>query len=89
MEICMYLSQVGLVLDIIGIVILAFFQTPRETLSRDGSFSIGGSAGSDSELTKELVIKYKLHRGVTVFAYTLIVFGFVLQYYGQSNVPLK
>jgi len=75
--VCLSLSDIGLMLDMVAITLLAFFSVPTNTLTKDGgdSFSVGVSE-IQVALNKA---KYQRYRKITIGAYILLGIGFLMQ----------
>ncbi|OCH29005.1 hypothetical protein A6E12_08290 [Aliivibrio fischeri] len=77
MSITLQLSDIGIILDLIAVILLAKYSVPTNTLSPDGSETL--SIGMDEitiALNKDKYLRYKK---VTMFAYFILGVGFVLQ----------
>lgn len=66
-----YPQDFGLLLDIVGVLVLAKFQTPSTLLNTKGQEARGIGWENNN--------KYKVYRGVTITAYIIIGIGFLLQ----------
>jgi len=71
------LISLGLFLDIVGILLLAFFSVPTTTLSPDGTDTLVMKSGEEE--TAKNIKKYRRNRTLTTVAYFLIIIGFILQ----------
>lgn len=71
------ISDVGLILDILAVALLAKFNTPSEILDPSGRDSM--AACCTPEEVKANIKKYQRYRRVSLFAYSLLCFGFILQ----------
>lgn len=72
-----YLSDTGLILDIIAIMVLAKFSVPTNTLTPDGTDTL--SLLSNKKSTANNINKYLRYRYITIGAYVTLVIGFLLQ----------
>lgn len=70
------LNNIGLLLDILGIILLAFFSTITSKYNKEGSFTFGGF---DAENGETIIKKYNRDLAITRISYALIILGFVLQ----------
>jgi hypothetical protein len=72
-----YLSDTGLILDIIAIALLAIFSVPTNTLSPDGTTQL--MLGVREEEITVNKAKYHRYRKITLASYFMLVIGFLLQ----------
>jgi hypothetical protein len=77
MNICISLSDLGLSIDIIAVLLLAKFSVPTNDLKSDGSE--GFSVGVDKVKTHCNIQKYELFKKITIIAYSMLCVGFLLQ----------
>ena len=71
------LQLVGLSLNMLGVILLAFFATPAHGLRADGAESFGTVDNG----AKKRIKKYRLYVAITIFSYLTIFLGFALQAY--------
>ncbi len=67
----------GLLLNMVGVVMLAIFATPPHDLRPDGSE--GGDLVPDANAQKVRVKRYWVYFSFTMFAYLTILLGFIFQ----------
>ncbi|OCH65644.1 hypothetical protein A6E08_13725 [Vibrio lentus] len=73
----MSLSDLGLSIDIIAVLLLAKFSVPTNDLKPDGTE--GFNVGVDEAKAEVNIQKYKLYKKITFFAYGMLCTGFLLQ----------
>jgi len=72
-----YLPILGLLLNTVGVIMLAIFSVPKDVLFGDGSEALAVNVSSDqTERMKSLYVK---HRIFTIFGYTLLFLGISIQ----------
>ena len=67
----------GLLLDIIGVLLVAKYHVPAEALFPDGTDIL--AVNLDEAKTGYRKRRFKLFRTITITAYCIIIVGFVLQ----------
>lgn len=77
---CLTISQIGLGIDIVGVLVLAFFNTPSEVMNREGLHYQVNNLGPDDPRTISEKKKFKVYRSLTLIGYALLITGFVLQF---------
>ncbi|MGO4227188.1 hypothetical protein [Vibrio cholerae] len=77
MSICISLSDLGLSIDIVAVLLLAKFSVPTNVLKPDGLEEL--SVVVDEAATAVNIQKYKLYKKITIFAYGMLSTGFLLQ----------
>ncbi|MEZ8389774.1 hypothetical protein AB6C53_10890 [Vibrio splendidus] len=73
----MQVSDIGLVLDMLAVFLLATYSLPKEPLYPDGSESL--VVGLTQPERTANINKYITHRTISNWAYALLAFGFILQ----------
>lgn len=74
---CLSLSDIGLILDIIAILLLAKFSVPTNTLSPDGTSTLSLNTGKENTANNKN--KYYYYRKITITSYIILCIGFLLQ----------
>ncbi|MBC3766465.1 hypothetical protein [Neptunicella marina] len=82
-EFCLSISQFGLIVDIVGVAVLAFFNTPSEVMNKEGLHYQTVNLGEKDSRTIAEKRKYRFHRGLTYVGYVLLLIGFLLQFIGS------
>lgn len=77
MELCLSLSKIGLILNTVGVFLLAFFSVPSTVIPSDGSSNF--VVKTDDGIAEINKLKYKISLWTTRASYTLIGIGFILQ----------
>ncbi|PSV50584.1 hypothetical protein C9J45_19400 [Photobacterium sp. GB-1] len=77
MDCAKLLTLIGLSLNMLGVVLLAFFATPAHGLRSDGAESFG----IQNDSTNKRIRKYWIYVAITIFAYFIIALGFAFQAY--------
>ncbi|AFC59957.1 TPA: hypothetical protein LEL88_003478 [Vibrio cholerae] len=73
----MQVSDIGLILDMLAVFLLAKYSLPKEPLYPDGSESL--VVGLTQPERTANINKYITHRTISNWAYGLLAFGFILQ----------
>jgi hypothetical protein len=72
-----HVQDFGLLLDIIGVFLVAKYQIPSEVLYPDGTESL--EVRREAEIVTTNIKRFKKLRLITFSAYLLIAIGFLLQ----------
>ncbi len=80
----MEISDIGLILDIIAIGLLAFYSVATNPIYPDGSEGFNLNLGEPKvSLNKD---KYKRYKRITIIAYIMLCVGFLLQLHITTNL---
>ena len=71
------LPDLGMILNLLSVVLLAVYGIPNEPLYPDGGDNAGFERGEPYK--SDNIKKYKKHRRITYIAYGLLFVGFLLQ----------
>ena len=71
------LTQIGLLLDILGVIFLFFFGLPPSFSPKGHSFLI------DPQIDNKQVLKGRVFKALSFSGLTLILLGFILQFFGN------
>ena len=74
----MKIVQVGLLLDIIGVIIIFYYGLPQNVQKQNGYVESG-------ELTIEQIKENKIMRNKAIFGLVFVVIGFLLQIISTIN----
>ena len=73
------LQSTGMILNMIGVVLLAIFAVPSHDLNKDGTE--GMNLNPDEGNRQKRVKRYWIYFSLTLFAYLLLLLGFGFQLY--------
>ncbi|HFQ5584943.1 TPA: hypothetical protein ACGVBR_004358 [Vibrio vulnificus] len=79
MECIKFLQVTGMSLNMLGVILLAFFAVPAHTLNKQGTDGL--ELISDSDSKKKNIKRYYMYFSITLFAYALLFLGFAFQLY--------
>lgn len=71
------LQVVGMSMNMLGVLLLAFFAVPAHDLNKDGTSGLG--LNPDDELKEKRIRRYWIYFSLTLLAYLLLFLGFGFQ----------
>jgi uncharacterized membrane protein len=73
------LGTIGLIMELLGILLLAFYNLPTDYISKEGKFLQSVFLGDDHQDTIGEIARYRKYRIITLVGYSLLFLGFGLQ----------